>query len=79
MCLCRNSCLPKGLANWTLIYNLPLEAKLEGGSSCLQLPVVQEAKPLLPWSRPWWGSLAGEKPPALEDCLFWHMLPQLGN
>lgn len=58
MCLCRNSCLPKGLANWILIYNLPLEAKLEGDSSCLQLPVAQEANPLLPWSCPQWGSPA---------------------
>lgn len=58
MCLCRNSCLPKGLANWTLIYNLPLEAKLEGDSSCLQRPLVQEDKPLLPRSCPQWGSLA---------------------
>jgi len=56
MCLCRNSCLPKGLANWTLIYNLPLEAKLEGDSSCLQLIAAQEPKPLLPWSCPQSGS-----------------------
>lgn len=74
MCLCRNSCLPKGLTNWTLIYNLPLETNLEGDSSCLQLPVVQEAKSLLRWSCPKWRSQA-QGIPALEDCLFWHMLP----
>lgn len=59
MCLCRNSCLPRGLANWTLIYNLPLEAKLEGDSSCLQLPVVWEAKLLLFCPQQWsllWGA-----------------------
>lgn len=73
MCLCRNSCLPKGLTNWTLIYNLPLETNLEGDSSCLQLPVVQEAKPLLHWSCLQWRSQA-QGTPALEDWFLWHML-----
>lgn len=36
----------------------PLEAKLEGDSSCLQLIAAREAKPLLPWSCPQWGSPA---------------------
>lgn len=75
MCLCRNSCLPKGLTNWTLIYNPPLETELEGDSSCLQLPVFQEAKSLCLWICPQrGGAWLGEQPPVLENCLFWHCL-----
>lgn len=79
MCLCRNSCLPRGLGNWTLIYNLPLEAKLEGDSCCLQLPVVWEAKLCFSGAAHSRGAWLEEQPASLEDCLFWHMLPQTEN
>lgn len=36
----------------------PVETKLEGDSSCLQLIAVREAEPLLPRSCPQWGSPA---------------------